>query len=316
MRFYRHLVDAELAPNLLVQPPGDDQAHHVALAPSQGGVAVPQRLHLQAVTQPGPAPLRWPPQWRPTAPVGRGPGEAQEPGLEEGEVLREVADLEEGGSVTRQAPAGRRPGPRATSPACSRPPRCPVAEGPQRRAWHGRREPARPPGTASRNGQPGMGGSGIGHRARDRRQALPLGHAELGRAPEERLEIGMLGILEEHRPPAPSPSRCPQYITVTQSATWATTPGSCVMMISPMPVLALEPDQEVEDLGLDGDVQRRGGLVGDHERRPARRGPWRSSPAGGGPPTARRDRRPPSGPARGTRPRRAPRSSPSGPRRG
>ena len=40
----------------------------------------------------------------------------------------------------------------------------------------------------------------------------------------------------------------------------------------PHPVLALEPHQQVEDLRLDGHVQRGGRLVGDHQRRTAHEG--------------------------------------------
>ena len=44
--------------------------------------------------------------------------------------------------------------------------------------------------------------------------------------------------------------------------------------------LLLEVEHQVEDLRLDGDVERRGRLVGDQHLRIAARAPWRSSPAG------------------------------------
>ena len=44
--------------------------------------------------------------------------------------------------------------------------------------------------------------------------------------------------------------------------------------------LLLQVEQEVEDLRLDGHVERRGRLVGDDRASDCRRAPWRSSPAG------------------------------------
>ena len=51
-----------------------------------------------------------------------------------------------------------------------------------------------------------------------------------------------------------------------------------------------ELEHEVEDLGLDGDVEGGGRLVGDEQFRARRPAPWRSSPAGPCPPTARAGR--------------------------
>ena len=58
-----------------------------------------------------------------------------------------------------------------------------------------------------------------------------------------------------------------------------------------MPSSRCSVAQQVEDLRLDGDVERGGRLVGDQQRRLRRRAPWRSSPAGACRPTAGADSR-------------------------
>ena len=55
----------------------------------------------------------------------------------------------------------------------------------------------------------------------------------------------------------------PAYITVTSSATVATTPRSWVMSTRPMCRSRLDLGQQAQDLRLHGDVERRGRLVGD-----------------------------------------------------
>ena len=131
------------------------------------------------------------------------PREAGQPGLEEGEVLREVTDLEQGLRHARQAPArsGQDLGQRAPLVAGDLPA---VAQG--ARGGHG---VAAERGLALRAPReeraPRDGQERVGHGARDRLEPLALGHAELGRAAEERLQIGMLGVLEEIARPAPSP---------------------------------------------------------------------------------------------------------------
>ncbi len=59
----------------------------------------------------------------------------------------------------------------------------------------------------------------------------------------------------------------PAYITLTWSATSAITPRSWVIRITAIPSCVLEPLDQGQDLGLDRDVERRGGLVGDQELR-------------------------------------------------
>ena len=58
----------------------------------------------------------------------------------------------------------------------------------------------------------------------------------------------------------------PAYITSTSSATSAITPRSWVMIRIAMPSRFCRSAQQVEDLRLDGDVERRGRLVGDQQR--------------------------------------------------
>ena len=57
----------------------------------------------------------------------------------------------------------------------------------------------------------------------------------------------------------------PLYWTMTRSAVSATTPILWVIMISAHAVLGLQADQQIEDLLLDGDVERGGRLVGDQQ---------------------------------------------------
>ena len=90
----------------------------------------------------------------------------------------------------------------------------------------------------------------------------------------------------------------PAYITTTRCAISATTPRSCVISTIAAPVSLLELAHQVEDLRLDGDVERGGRLVGDQEPAGRRRAPSRSSPAGAcrrraGAGTARRGARAP-----------------------
>ena len=69
----------------------------------------------------------------------------------------------------------------------------------------------------------------------------------------------------------PAPARCsttrPAYITSTSSAPRATTPRSWVMRMIALPVSCCRLCISVQDLRLDRDVQRGGGLVGDQQAR-------------------------------------------------
>ena len=59
----------------------------------------------------------------------------------------------------------------------------------------------------------------------------------------------------------------PPYMTSTSSATWPTTPRSWVIRMIAEPNSRLQVGEQVEDLRLDGDVERGGRLVGDQQLR-------------------------------------------------
>ena len=72
----------------------------------------------------------------------------------------------------------------------------------------------------------------------------------------------------------------PAYMTAISSAISATTPRSCVMITTAVSNSPLQPLDQLEDLRLDGHVERRRRLVGDQQLRDRWRAPWRSSRAG------------------------------------
>ena len=61
-------------------------------------------------------------------------------------------------------------------------------------------------------------------------------------------------------------------MTATVSHISATTPRSCVIRMMAMPSCSCSCAQQVQDLRLGGDVQRRGRLVGDQDARAAGQG--------------------------------------------
>ena len=69
-------------------------------------------------------------------------------------------------------------------------------------------------------------------------------------------------------------------MTTTRRQVSATTPRSCVIRITAAPVRSFSSQHQVEDLRLDGDVERGGRLVGDQQASDCRRAPSRSSRAG------------------------------------
>ena len=76
----------------------------------------------------------------------------------------------------------------------------------------------------------------------------------------------------------------PAYITLTVSHSPATTPRSCVIMMSAVPGLRDQLLEQVQDLRLDGHVERRRRLVGDQQRAAGRPAPSRSARAAACPP--------------------------------
>ena len=75
------------------------------------------------------------------------------------------------------------------------------------------------------------------------------------------------GFGEQLAAPAPSRRSRRRYITATRSARSATTPMLCVMSTIAVPYSSRRSPQQLEDLGLHGDVQRGGRLVGDDQPR-------------------------------------------------
>ena len=63
----------------------------------------------------------------------------------------------------------------------------------------------------------------------------------------------------------PASTTSPAFITTTRSATSATTPRSWVMSTSPDAHLVLQLLEQLQHLGLHGDVERGGRLVGDDD---------------------------------------------------
>ena len=100
-----------------------------------------------------------------------------------------------------------------------------------------------------------------------------------GIEPSRPLRVGMLRVARTARRPAPARRSC-RRTSPAPSAISATTPRSWVMIRIAMPSSPLQVLQQVEDLRLDGDVERGGRLVGDQQLRARRRAPWRSSRAG------------------------------------
>ena len=84
------------------------------------------------------------------------------------------------------------------------------------------------------------------------------------------------------RASAPLSTVWPAYITVISSHSWATTPKSCVTNSMRDAELVGQRLQQLEDLQLRRDVERRGRLVGDHAATGCRRARRRSSGAGAG----------------------------------
>ena len=71
----------------------------------------------------------------------------------------------------------------------------------------------------------------------------------------------------QHRLAAPISTMRPARITATSSAMYSTTPMLCVMNRYDTPSVALQLSQQVEDLRLHRDVERRGRLVADDQLR-------------------------------------------------
>ena len=108
-----------------------------------------------------------------------------------------------------------------------------------------------------------------GRRQQRRRRAGDLGRAArrgrrgAGSEPSRPHVYGCCGFSKSSSTGAGS-TTAPAYITIISSASSATTPRSWVIMMMAMPKSSAAADQ-LEDLRLDGHVERRRGLVGDQQ---------------------------------------------------
>ena len=193
------------------------------------------------------------------------------------EVLGEAVDLEQRGQLMRHA-AGRR-----ASLAVGRSARAAATASAGRRRRSGQRGAKRQPGGRS---------TGLGHGARDRRQPLEVARRRAAACERSRpCGVGMARAASNSASTGAALDDAAGIHHDHASAISATTPRSWVISSIAMPQLALQLAQQVEDLRLDRDVERRGRLVGDQQLRARRPAPWRSSPAGACRRTAGADRR-------------------------
>ena len=84
---------------------------------------------------------------------------------------------------------------------------------------------------------------------------------------EELLGVLLLGLRRTAPVRIASSTTSPWYMTTTRSARSATTPMLCVISTIDGPELVAQVPQQVEDLGLHGDVEGGRRLVGDDEAR-------------------------------------------------
>ncbi len=143
-----------------------------------------------------------------------------------------------------------------------------------------RRRPPRAAGGAAR--RPRSHGAAIrepaaGRQVRQRRHLAgdgvePLaapGVAEPRDRRQEARRVGHPRARRRCRAHGPDSTTWPAYITSTASAISATTARSWVMNTMAMPSVRLQIGEQLQDLRLDGDVERRRRLVGDEQAGPA-----------------------------------------------
>ena len=119
------------------------------------------------------------------------------------------------------------------------------------------------------------------HRRSARRRPVP---ARGGLAVRSPAACGCRGAAGRRRSLAVAPcsTASPSFITTTRSAWRRTICRSWVISSIAMPRRRLRSCQQLQDLRLDGDVERGGRLVGDQQLRGRWPAPRRSSPAGAG----------------------------------
>ena len=106
--------------------------------------------------------------------------------------------------------------------------------------------------------------------------------ARVGQRAQQQPRVGVLRRAEELVGACATSTICPAYISATCCAMPDTTARSCVISSRPMPCSFCSCLQQVEDLRLDGHVERRGRLVGDQEVGLGRPASSRSSRAASG----------------------------------
>ena len=121
-------------------------------------------------------------------------------------------------------------------------------------------------GSAGGSGSPAAERQRIGHLALDRGQPRLLAVQPRDRA-EQAARVRMLRLGEERLDRGASRRCVPRTSRPRRCAISATTPRSCVMRMIAMPVSSRSIAQQLEDLRLDGDVERGGRLVGDEQLR-------------------------------------------------
>ena len=176
-------------------------------------------------------------------------------------LLGEVATSRSGITLTASRMPVRPPGRGGSTSQrvrCPRPgtpcrPACALAHGSKRSGHRGAN--AQPGGSWPSGGTVALDGA----QARARRAARDRRHQPPG--------VGMLRIARTGLRTGACSTIRPAYITATRSAISATTPRSWVMSRSARPSSRWSVAQQVEDLGLDRDVERGGRLVGDDQRR-------------------------------------------------
>ena len=137
--------------------------------------------------------------------------------------------------------------------------------------------------------QPGGGAIGLGISPASSAGAQPARRVGDGDRLQQRLGVRVLRIAE-HRPRVvPVSTIRPRYITATRWLMWRTTDRSCATNRIARPSSRCSSRQQVQDLRLHGDVERRDGLVGHDQLRVRAPAPRRSRRAAADRPTARAD---------------------------
>ena len=127
--------------------------------------------------------------------------------------------------------------------------------------------------------QPVGGSSGL---AGSPGRAARCGTPSAGNGGEQGPGVGVDGLRHRSRPPVPTSTIRPRYITAMRSATMRAAARSWVTNSTAMPELAPEPADQVEDGGRQRHVEGAGRLVAEQHLGRARPWPGPAPPAGAG----------------------------------